>query len=112
MACLSKFGDDDEPVNYVCANPIFIISEEKTRYEPGEKLVFEVLSADASQLRRLAGKIARYTTGPNCEPFYAELISLESRRSTAMGLALLRDKEALHGVFTICDEPVSDAKAS
>jgi hypothetical protein len=77
----------------VAANPIFVISESDTH------LTFEVLKQDAAALIPLIGKSYNYVYGS--DPFWGQLKSLEPCESTHPGLALLREKATLRGVFLL-----------
>ena len=77
----------------VVANPIFVISESDTQ------LTFEVLKQDAAALIPLIGKSHNYVYGS--DPFWGKLKSLETCESTHPGLALLREKATLRGVFLL-----------
>jgi hypothetical protein len=78
------------------ANPIFVISESDT------EMTFEVFEQDAAALIPLIGKWQNYAHGSN--PFWGQLKSLMPCESIHPGLALLREKATLRGVFSILKE--------
>jgi|HubBroStandDraft_2_1064218.scaffolds.fasta_scaffold161372_1 hypothetical protein len=97
MATLSILAEDGMMIT--CANPIYLTSP--IDYSRGSKVTFEVLEANASSLKRLAGKIETFGVDPQQFPFSAELTSLEPCTSTVTALALLRDRPAMRGVLTV-----------
>ena len=79
----------------VCANPIFpILGGEQ------DVLVFEVLQDDARFLKLHLGEVESYCLD-GAQPFRAELISLEVRRSTHPRLAVFRERTTMRGVLKI-----------
>jgi hypothetical protein len=97
MATLSVLSEDGMMV--ICASPIYLTSA--IEYRPGAKLMFEVLEADATSLKRLVGKTETFGMDPTQLPFTAQLTNLESCTSTVEALALLRDRPAMRGVLVI-----------
>jgi hypothetical protein len=95
MTCLSIF--DDRGVATIAANPIFPL--DKTVDREGTEIVFEILEADATNLKDLVGK-ERFFSLDGLEPFFAKLQSLEPCTSTHKALRLMRLKPTLRGVLT------------
>ena len=96
MSCLSVVRDGGPPV--VVANPIYLFSPIEVRN--GAEVTFEVLAADASSSKDLIGQIRYYYLVPP-GLFWARLKTLDECQSTHPGLALLRNKPAFRGVFSI-----------
>ena len=67
----------------------------------GAELVFEMFEVDAGCLRARLGEFRNYGLDRGQQLFSAKLTSLEPCESTHPGLALLRDRPTLRGVFTI-----------
>jgi hypothetical protein len=80
---------------------IYLTSE--VNFLPGDKLTFEVLERDASQLKSLIGRTELFGLEPRA--FFGQLISLEPCESTAPALARMRDTPTLRGIFEICPTP-------
>jgi len=77
MNALSVFAKEGGTVSG-CANPIYLTSE--VSFRPGDKLTFEVLEQDASQLKSLVGKFELF--GLDSRAFFAQLVTLERCQST------------------------------
>ncbi len=99
MTALSIVRDGQRAVT-VLASPIFPLTS--LRVQSGAELTFEVFEKDARGLKPLIGKKQLYVL--HGEPFWAELKTLEPCESTHPGLALLRDRPTLCGVFFILGE--------
>jgi hypothetical protein len=95
MSCLSVIRDGR---SVVVANPIYLLSPIEVRN--GANVTFEVLAADAASLKDLVGQISYYYLDPPGF-FWAQLKTLDECQSTHPGLALLRNKPAFRGVFSI-----------
>jgi len=104
MSALSIFPANGGPA-LVCANPIHLTSE--VRFLPGDKLTFEVLERDASQLKSLVGKTEMF--GLESRAFVGRLVSLESCDSSVPALAMMRDTPTLRGTIEVCPTPSSKA---
>jgi hypothetical protein len=100
MSALSIFPTEGGPA-CGCANPIHLTSE--ASFRPGDKLTFEVLERDASQLKSLVGKTELF--GLNSTAFFGKLLSLEPCESTVSALAMMRDRPALRGIFEVYPTP-------
>jgi hypothetical protein len=87
MNALSVFAKEGGTVSG-CANPIYLTSE--VSFRPGDKLTFEVLEQDASQLKSLVGKFELF--GLDSRAFFAQLVTLERCQSTVPALAMMRDR--------------------
>lgn len=101
---------NDEGIAFGGANPIYLASELDLR--KGAQIEFEVLEADASQLKKLVGKKGTFgIDAATSGMFVGELTSLESRTSTVQALLFLRDKPAMRGVITVYEQiNVNDPK--
>ena len=80
-----------------CANPFFLVSGFNPRV--GEKIEFEVLDSNATQLKTLVGTTQTFAL--EGQAFIAEVTELEPRVSTVDALKLMRETPAMHGVLTI-----------
>jgi len=81
-----------------CANPIYVTSD--MDFRRGAKVIFEVLEADASSLKRLLGEMGTFALDEQHAPFSAHLTSLEPCATTIPALALL-GKPVMRGVLTV-----------
>jgi hypothetical protein len=102
MSALSIFPEGGGPA-LGCANPIYVTSE--VRFLPGERITFEVLERDASQLKSLVGKTEMF--GLESKAFFGRLVSLGQCDSSVPALAMMRDTPTLCGVFEIYPTPSS-----
>ena len=82
-------------------NPIYLTSE--VSFRRGDKLTFEVLEQDASQLKSLVGKFELF--GLNSRAFFAQLVTLERCQSTVPPLAMMRDRPTMRGILEIYPAP-------
>ena len=100
MACLSVIKDGERAV--VVANPVFVTSP--IEFQSGSEMIFEVLEQDAAALKDLVGigKWQNYVL--DSIPFWAQLKFLYPCESIHPGLASLRHKATLRGIFSIIDE--------
>jgi len=96
MSCLSILGEGG--VMLGCANPIYLTSE--MDYSRGAKVIFEVLEADASQLKRLLGKMEHLALDSQHPPFSATLTSLEPCKTTIHALAVFKTP-VMRGILTV-----------
>jgi hypothetical protein len=95
---LDATEDDPKPKAMVaCASPVFLLAD----FNPhvGDKVEFEVLDSNATQLKNLVG--TTQTFGLEGQAFVAEVTELKPRVSTVNGLSMMRDVPAMHGVLTI-----------
>lgn len=97
MSVLSVQGTASTPFLVVC-NPLYPLTPPPEA--PGEEYVFEVLEADADDLRRRIGHLDRYALDGGV-PFSGRITSLVPVVSTHVGLALWRHRPALRGVLTL-----------
>jgi hypothetical protein len=100
MSALSIFPPEGGPA-FGCANPIYLTSELSLR--TGDKITFEVLDADASQLKALVGKMELFAL--DSKVFWGTLVSLDPCESTVSSLALMRYRPAMCGVFEVHSPP-------
>jgi hypothetical protein len=100
MNALSVFAKEGGTVSG-CANPIYLTSE--VSFRPGDKLTFEVLEQDASQLKSLVGKFELF--GLDSRAFFAQLVTLERCQSTVPALAMMRDRPTMRGILEIYPAP-------
>ena len=70
----------------------------------GGEVRFEVLEADAENLKTLAGTFRLLYVSELEAPFRGQIRSLRSCVSTHPGLTMLRDRPTLCGVLAIADE--------
>jgi hypothetical protein len=94
MSALSIFKSDRTTI-ILAANPIFLTSPLRTA--SGAEVTFEVFQVNAHRLQALIGSKQLYSL--DHQLFWAELKSLQPSESTHPGLARLRDKPTLRGVF-------------
>ena len=98
MSVLSIWEDG---VFVIASSPIFIISK-PDEFHSGSEIIFEVFEEDATALKAQIGNPQYYALGSS--PFWAKLKSLEPCESTHPGLASLRHKTTLRGVFSVIEE--------
>ncbi|MGH8227054.1 MAG: hypothetical protein ACREU3_03970 [Steroidobacteraceae bacterium] len=97
MACLSIVREHGRTT--VAANPIFLLDPMTSQL--GAEVAFEVFDADSAELKTLVGAHRCFYIDDSVGVFWAQLKSLEPCVSTHPGLALLRTRPTLHGVFVI-----------
>ena len=85
---------------FVEGHPVFLLAHVFVIAQGPEAIEFEVLEANASSLHQHVGAKQLLTCGGD-EPFWGELVELTPCISTAVGLALLRDRPALKGAIKI-----------
>ena len=105
MSCLSFKSDG---LLVVAANPVFVISSNDNEFKRGSEVKFEVFEQDAGTLRPLIGADQLYAM--DGMTFLSRLNSLTPCKSTHPGLALLRDKATLRGVFSIIEDAIAVAQ--
>ena len=97
MACLSIVREHG-PVT-VAANPIFLL--DAVTSTPGSEVAFEVFDDAAGHLKILVGQHRCFYIDDEVGVFWARLESLNPCGSTHPGLALLKHKPTLRGLFVI-----------
>ncbi len=91
MAAISKISEGRPAI--VLANPVYVISH------TSEHVEFEILEADAAALRQLVG--TPQLLAMDGIPLWGQLLSLVCCSSTAPGLGMLRERQALRGVLRV-----------